>query len=221
MNPGILLTVPYKLYRVPLAVLDHRVAQRLRVDSPPRLAFDRALGSYDRLAGRLLNDDDIAERGRERIARSGKLAGAGAGAGAVALERDAAARREQAAKAAESGQRSATVKRQEAQRRLADGLRAADAAERQGKQRAATRARSHAGDNKRQADAVTKRRVNSIKDEVTQVDAATDAKLQQARRGAKAKLDDAAARRAAANSARTNADQLGRLAAAKQNSRKR
>ncbi len=215
MNPGILLTVPYKLYRVPLAVLDHQVAQRLRVDSPPRLAFDRALGSYDRLAGRLLNDDDIAERGRERIARSAKLAGA------VVLERDAAARREQAAKAAESGQRSATVKRQEAQRRLADGLRAADAAERQGKQRAATRARSHAGDNKRQADAVTKRRVNSIKDEVTQADAATDAKLQQARRGAKAKLDDAAARKAAANSARTNADQLGRLAAAKRNSRKR
>jgi hypothetical protein len=215
MNPGILLTVPYKLYRVPLAVLDHHVAQRLRVDSPPRLAFDRALGSYDRMDGRLLNNDDIAEQGRERIARSGKLAGA------VALERDAAARREQAAKAAVSGHRSATAKRQQARRRLADGLDAADAAERQGKQRAATRARAQAKDKKQRADAVTKRRVNSIHDGLKQVDAATEAKLRQTRRGAKAKLDDAATTKAAANSARANADQLGQLATSKRNSRKR
>jgi hypothetical protein len=215
MNTGILLTVPYKLYRVPLAVLDHQVAQRLRVDSPPRLAVDRVLGSYDRVAGRLLNDDDIAEQGRERIARRGKLAGA------VALERDAAARREQAAKAAVSGRRSAAAKRQQARQRLADGLAAADAAERQGKQRAATRARSQAKNNKQQADAATKRRVNSVQNRLKQADAATDAKLQQARRGAKAKLENAVSTKAAANSARTNADQLSQLAAAKRNSRKR
>ena len=51
MNARTLLVVPYKFYRLPLAVVDEQVARRLPADSAPRLVFDRALGSYDRLAG--------------------------------------------------------------------------------------------------------------------------------------------------------------------------
>ena len=63
MNARTMLAVPYKLYRVPLAVVDEQVAHRLPADSAPRLVFDRALGSYDRLAGRLLCDVAVAEQG--------------------------------------------------------------------------------------------------------------------------------------------------------------
>jgi hypothetical protein len=125
MNARTLLALPYKFYRVPLAVVDEQVARRLPADSGPRLVFDRALGSYDRLAGRLLGDVAVAEQGSDRIARSAKLAGA------VALERDAAAHRDQAAEEIESGQRSAALKRKAAQQRLADGLDEANARERQ------------------------------------------------------------------------------------------
>jgi hypothetical protein len=213
MNTRTLLAVPYKLYRVPLAVLDQHVAQRLRADSSPRLVFDRVLGSYDRLAGRLLNDDDIAEQGSDRIARNGELAVA------VALERDAAAQREQAAEAAKAGQQNAAAKREEAQQRLADGLDQAKTTERRGKRHAATQARTQAKSAKHQADARTAQRVSALQQGLQQVDAVTDLKLQQTRHDANAKLEDASATKTTANSARARADQLGQLAATKRNSR--
>ena len=213
MNARTLLAVPYKFYRLPLAVVDEQVARRLPADSAPRLVFDRALGSYDRLAGHLLGDVAVAERGSDRIARSAKLADA------VALERDAAANRDQAAEEIDAGQRSAAVKRKTAQQRLADGLDEANARERQGKQRAAAQARADATRNKQQADARTKKGVGAIQQGLQKVDAVTDAKLLQTRRGTNAKVDQARATKTAANSARARADQLGQLAATKRNSR--
>ena len=213
MNARTLLAVPYKFYRLPLAVVDEQVARRLPADSALRLVFDRALGSYDWLAGRLLGDVAVAERGSDRIARSAKLAGA------VALERDAAAYRDQAAEEIGSGQRSAAAKREKARQRLADGLDEANARERQGKQRAAAQARADATRGKQQAAARTKQRVGAIQQRLQKADAVTDVKLQQTRRGADAKLDQARATKAAANSARARADQLGQLAATKRNSR--
>jgi hypothetical protein len=213
MNTRTMLAVPYKLYRVPLAVVDEQVAHRLPADSAPRLVFDRALGSYDRLAGRLLGDVAIAERGSDRIARSAKLAGA------VALKRDAAVYRQRAAEEVESGQRSAATKREKAQERLADGLDQAEKTERRGTRHAATHARAQAKSAKQQADTRTKQRVSAIQQGLQKADAVTDAKLQQTRRGANAKLDQARATKTAANSARTHADKLGQLAATKRNSR--
>jgi len=213
MNARTLLALPYNFYRLPLAVVDEQVASRLPADSAPRLVFDRALGSYDRLAGHLLGDVAVAERGSDRIARSAKLADA------VALERDASAHRDQAAEEIESGQRSAAVKRKTAQQRLADGLDQAKARERQGKQQAAAQARAHATRNKQQADARTKQGVGAIQQGLQKADAVTDVKLQQTRRAANAKVDQARATKTAANSARARADQLGQLATTKRNSR--
>ena len=75
------------------------------------------------------------------------------------------------------------------------------------------------GSAKQQADTRTKQRVSAIQQGLQKADAATDAKLQQTRRGANAKLDQARATKTAANSARTRGDQLGQLAATKRNSR--
>lgn len=69
-----LLSVPYQITRTPLVLIDLQLARRLPEDSLPRLVSDRVLGSYDRLAGRLLNDPDLAQRGLDRLTRSSRLA---------------------------------------------------------------------------------------------------------------------------------------------------
>jgi hypothetical protein len=111
------------------------------------------------------------------------------------------------------------VKRKTAQQRLADGLDKANARERQGKQRAAAQARAHATRNKQQTDARTKQGVGAIQQGLQKADAVADVKLQQTRRAANAKVDQARATKTAANSARARADQLGQLATTKRNSR--
>lgn len=213
MNTKTLRAAPYKLARLPWTVVDQQFAQRLPADSAPRLVFDRALGSCDQFAGRLLGDGDIVEQGRDRIARSEDLAEA------VALERSAEAHREQAAEVVSTAGANAEDKRAEAARRFAEGLDEADAAERQGKKQATTRARSNAAADKDEINKRTKQRVSSVQDGLKQVDALTDAKLGQARRSAAAKRDDAASTAAEAKSARADANKLGQLSAAKRTTR--
>ena len=213
MNTKTLRTAPYKFARLPWTVVDEQFAQRLPADFPPRLVFDRALGSCDQFAGRLLRDGDIVEQGRDRIARSEDLAEA------VVLERSAEAHREQAAEVASTGGANAEEKRAEAAHRFAEGLDEADAAERQGKKQATTRARSKAAADKDQINTRTNQRVSSVQDGLKRVDAVTDAKLGQARRAAASKLDDAASTAADAKSARGDANKLGELSAAKRTTR--
>jgi hypothetical protein len=54
MNNGDLIAIPYVLVRVPLAVLDSKVMNRLPDDSPSRGIFDRQVHSLDRLMRRIL-----------------------------------------------------------------------------------------------------------------------------------------------------------------------
>ena len=96
-----LLVFPSELARLPLAIVDERVAGKLPEASAPRVTLDRALGSADKLAGALLGNRDIAQRGSDRIERSQKLAAA------TRLEEDAEARREQAREKAATGRRKA------------------------------------------------------------------------------------------------------------------
>jgi hypothetical protein len=66
-----LITVPrtiakleYAAMRLPLNLIERRVfAHYLPEDAPIRLSFERALGSLDSVAGRLLGDPSIARRG--------------------------------------------------------------------------------------------------------------------------------------------------------------
>ena len=213
MNTKTLCTAPYKLARLPWTVVDQQVAQRLPADFAPRLVFDRALGSWDQLAGRLLRDGDLAAQGRQRIARSDDLAEA------IRLERSAAAHREQAAEVGSAASAKAEEKRTEAAQRFAEGQHEADATERQGKKLATTRARKKAAADQQDIDQLTEQRVTSIQDGLKKVDAVTDAKLRQARHTAAAKIDDAAATADDAASARADADKLSNLSAAKRANR--
>jgi hypothetical protein len=63
--PRTLAGLQYKALRYPSQLIEQQlVAARLPETSGVRLAFERALGTVDSLAGRLLRDDVLAHRGR-------------------------------------------------------------------------------------------------------------------------------------------------------------
>lgn len=215
MNSRSLLTMPYQLSRGPITLIDLAVAHRLPADSAPRLVFDRAVGSYDRLAGRLLRDRTLVQRGTERVGRADKLADA------ATLEQQAAERRSAADEAARAAQQDAADKMDEAHERVEAGVRDARTAERRGKNAAAAKARTARARSKEQADAIAARRVRTTRQRVGAVEQAAEARTDSARRTAKAKLADVSKQRSAASAERSDADRLDRLAATKRQARKR
>ena len=54
----------YAAARLPLSLLDDHVARHWHEDAAARVGFERYLGTLDLLAGRLLADDAIRQRGR-------------------------------------------------------------------------------------------------------------------------------------------------------------
>ena len=177
MNTRTLIAIPYELTRAPLWVIDTQLVQRLPRDSFPRLAFDRALGSYDQFAGRLLANDDIVRMGIDRATRSEMLADA------IGLERGAT--------------------------------------EQQGKRVAVANARQQATRQKQAAQQRAERRTATIRERLAQKDKAADTRQANAQRTATAKLDHAAAAKAAARRTRSDANKLGALADAKRAGRKK
>jgi hypothetical protein len=214
VNSRIVLKLPYLLTRQPLSLLDSAVASRLREDSSPRMMFNRAVGSYDQFAGRLLNDETITQQGNDRVARADKLASA------VVLEREAAERREAAAATARSGREKAAAKAEQARDRMVGGREDAEATEREEKQAAAERARAAAARRKQQAEEHAEEQVQQIDNRVERVENMADARVKKATKTANRKLSAAKDERDSASAARADADQLGTLAASKRQTRK-
>src|ERR1700712_4861247 len=103
------IALPYELARLPLVLADNALSERLPEKSAPWLALNRVIGSADQIAGGLLHNSAIAQRGSDRLERSQKLATAGH------LEQEAASRREQAREAAAGGKQRAAARRKAAQ----------------------------------------------------------------------------------------------------------
>lgn len=86
--PKTVIGLEYKALRYPAQLLETKVmAPRLPDDNGLRLAYERLLGRLDSMAGRLLADEALAERGRIVTRRSQVLAKA------VQLEEKAAERK--------------------------------------------------------------------------------------------------------------------------------
>jgi hypothetical protein len=208
-----LITVPYELARLPLVVVDNSLSG-LPETSGPRVALDRVIGSADKLAGALLGNHDIAQRGADRIERTDKLLTA------ARLEQEAATRREQARDTAAAGRREAAQKRKTAQERAAAGLDEADAAEARGKQEAKARAVKTAAARKAAADKRAANRTDTVEQRKRRVESAAQAKRQSAQREAKAELDDARNSEQSAEEARADAERLSNLTEARKQDRK-
>ncbi len=207
------IALPYELARLPFVVLDTSLFA-LPEDSAPRLTLNRAIGMSDKLAGAVLRNGKIADRGADRIERSDNLQLA------THLEQQAATRREQARDTAVTGTRQAAAQRKAAQKRVVSGLKEADATEVHGKEQAKTNAARTASAKKAAATKRAAARTASVAQSKARVDSAAQAKKQTAQRAAKAELNDARKTKQAASKTRADADRLSQLAEAKKQQRK-
>ena len=210
-----LIALPYELARMPVVLVDNSLSTRLPDDSVPRVILDRAIGSSDKLAGSLLRNPDIAQRGADRIERSGKLATA------ARLEQEAATRREQAEETIVSGRQQAAKKREAARDRVTAGLAEAEAAEARGKQEAEARAAREAADKKAAADERAAKRATTIEQRKDRVESAAETKKKATQRKARSELDEARESRQTAAEARADAERLSDLTEARKKDRKK
>jgi hypothetical protein len=209
-----LIALPYEVARLPLVMVDSSLSDRLPETSGPRVSLDRAIGSADKLAGALLRNRDIAERGAHRIERSEKLVAA------ARLEQEAAVRREQARDAAATGRQEAARKRKAARDRVASGLDEADAVEARGKQEAAAKAARSASARRTAADKKAAGRTASVEQRKARADSAAESRKKAAQRAPKAELDEARRTKRSAAEARDDAERLSDLTEAKRQDRK-
>ena len=80
----------YTAARLPLSFLDACIVRHWHEDTPARVGFERYLGTLDLLAGRLLTDDAIRERGRLLWGSAGSDVWAQATAGQAVADEPAA-----------------------------------------------------------------------------------------------------------------------------------
>lgn len=209
-----LLTVPravarlqYEVFRVPLSMLAAPAIARLYADDAgPRLAFDKALGHLDILAGRFLGEATLLGRGEAMIRRAEALDRAKTLEHAATTDRQQASGvRDQAARQAQQRRHrtqeqaaaaAAAVRTEQRSRKVAAQKKSAVKAE------AATTAAEHTAGLKLQAEErKLDRNLSTIEQRGTRRSAVPKARLEEAR----AVAGDAAAQR-------RNADRLARLA---------
>ena len=207
------IALPYELARLPLTILDGSLSG-LAETSGPRVTLNQAIGLSDKLAGALLHNGEIGQRGADRIERSHKLQTA------TRLEQEAVTRREQARETATAGSRKAARQRNAAQNMVASGLKEADAAEARGKQAATATAAKAASAKKASANKRAAGRTATVVQAKARVDSAAEANKRAARRRAKSELDDARETTQAAAETRADAARLGDLTEAKKQARK-
>lgn len=209
-----LIALPYELARLPLTVVDKTLAGRMDETSAPRVTFDRAIGSADKLAGALLSNRRLSQRGATRLERSDKLVTA------FGLEQQAEVRRAEAAQKLESGRDEAARKRQQAKSKAASGLVEADAAEARAKQEAKAKATRSAAAKKAAANKRAATKTATAKQRRTNATRAAEAKKTAAQRSSKDELKDAGETKQSAAEARADAERLSDLADAKKQERK-
>jgi hypothetical protein len=209
-----LIAVPYEVARLPLLVVDKTLSDKVSETFGPRLVVDRALGSADKVAGTLLGNRTITQRGEDRIERAQKLMKASN------LERKADTRRQQARSTDTSARKEAAKKRDAAQDRVVSGLQEADAAEARGKQQASATAATTASKKKAAADPRAENRSDAVEKRESRVESAAEAKKKSAQRKAKSELQEARENKQSAAASRSDAERLEDLADAKKQERK-
>ena len=210
-----LISLPYELTRRPLVAVGDGLAGRLREDAAPRVYLDKAIGSADRLAGALLHNGKIAQRGTDRLERSAGLAQA------ATLERKAEAKRDQARTTQAAGRRKAEDQRQAAEEKLAHGLDEADAVEAQGKRDARAAATKTASAKKAAANQQASTKKSAADQRRARAEKAASAKEKAAQRQASAELEEARDNQETAADARKDANRLKDLTEAKKTERRR
>ena len=200
--PFAVVRFQYQIARLPLQLIEDRVASRLGSEVPARLFYERSLGALDATVGNLLGDRELAKRGAALVERSNTLSKA------AQLDATATRNREQADAKLEASRDDV----------LTDLKQARDATEQQ-----AVEARANADQRKRVADEEARKRTAAAKKQAEdaaaqrqktaetakrQEEAKIRATEQMATNAAKSKLDDAQVKRGEAASKRAQADRI-------------
>ncbi len=211
--PLAVLGFQYRIARLPLQLIEDRMAARMAAEAPARLLFERSLGMLDATVGGLLGDSSLKMRGSALAERSDTLS--------RAARLDAAATQKQENAEAElKATREKAIKdqtqAQEAKEREIQDART-DAEER--KSAAAEAAEKRTAAAKQQADEVAAQRKSSVEEAKRAAQARIRAEEQEASSAAQSKLDDAAAKRSQAADKRAQADRVEQLADAEKQKR--
>lgn len=203
--PFAVLRLQYRLARMPLQLIERRFVSRMDAEAPPRLYFERAVGTVDAAAGNVLRDTDLEESGINRIEKASVLGEASrlddlASRQKQQAEDELADRRERAVSAPEEA-------KQEAQERISEARLTAEQRKQQAAQDAAVRAEQA----KKQVDQAAEQKVAAV--EKTRRNAENRSRAVETTKvsAAKEELDDAADKRRTAGEARQHAERLDEL----------
>ena len=204
--PRRLLRFEYWAARQPLAAVERGAVSRLGTETSARLAFDRAVGSLDAFAGRLIRDEELQRKGQARRKQAILLGKA------AAVESVAVARLADGEQTLESAQADAARRRQEAAERRQAGVAEARREQSESKQRAQQLARSTADSSKDRADERAKTRLRAAGSAQQTEQERIRGREQAAAEEAKGKLREAKGDRDKAHDLRSDADRLDELA---------
>lgn len=203
--PFAVLRLQYRLARVPLDLIERGLVSRLDSEAPPRLYFERALGTVDAAAGSALRDPKLIDSGVSRIEKAAVLGEA------ARLDEQAAQQKQQADnELAERRERAANAPkeaRQEAQERISDARQTAE----QRKQATAQETAVRAEQAKKQVDNAAEQKVAAVektrRNAENRSKAVQDAKVSEARE----QLGDAADKQRSAVKSQQRAERLDEL----------
>lgn len=204
------LTVPrkaaaleYSLLRLPVTLIESQLVTRfLEDDSALRLGFERALGTLDETAGRVLADEQLIRRGNALRRRSDVLANA------ARLEEQAAQRKAEADAELQADEQRVAAERKQAEKTRREGVRSATAAERAEKKRVAAQAKAREQAEKQRIEQEIGIKVQVASAQADAQEARIDAVERDATAAPKAQLSQATQEKAAANQQRAKAERL-------------
>ena len=205
--PRAAAALEYKALRLPAHLLETQiVAKYLADDSAVRLGFERALGSLDETAGRLLHDDGLTRRGSVLKRRADVLGQA------VELEEKAARRKVEADEKLRSEQQQAAGQREKAEREQREKAEQVLAEEKAAKSKAQTKAASRTKADTKAVSSTAQAVLASERDRLEEQEARIENRTQARTAAPKAQLDDATAQATEAGRERQTADRLAELA---------
>jgi hypothetical protein len=207
--------LPFLVARLPFGLVEDQVIARyLDDEAPARIGYERFLGSVDRMAGRLLNDDGITRRGQVLVRKTDFLAKA------EELDAKAEARRAEADEDLRTRKAAARRDLQDAQREKAEKVAEARADEQKDKERARREASARAEADEKRAEQVAEKRADDAERAEKAKHERIAADEARATDAPKHQLADAADKRSAARDRQNEADRLAQLTDAQRDARR-
>lgn len=204
--PLAVLGFQYRIARFPLQLIEDRMAARMGAEAPARLIYERSLGKLDATIGSLLGDSTLKMRGSALAERSDALSRA------ARLDAAATQKQEHAESELKATREKAIDDQKQAEEAKEREIHDARTEAEERKRAAAEAAEKRTAAAKQQADEVAAQRKSSVEEAKRGAQARIRAEEEKSSVAAQAKLKDAQSKRSDAESKRAQADRVEQLA---------